>query len=486
MSERTRMVVVGLDGACWDLIEPLIRAGDLPTIRNLRNGGSWGPLASTVPPVTCPAWKCYSTGKNPGKLGVFWWQHIDVSARAIRIPSADWFGSKELWDQLNQAGIRTGVMGMPMTYPPRDLHGFMVAGGPDCASRCYARPADLERTLRSWGYHVHPSIEGRLENGSPLVDRILEWIELQFEVAERLLVREPLGFLQITIFYLNWLQHRFYDGEPVRKAWKLIDRRIARLVDRFEYVVIVSDHGTAPMRKVFFLNVWLEKNGYLRLAGRCSIAECLYRFGINKERVSDFCRVLRLGGLVSRSGVLKSLARRCLLDQEGLMSDRSGSEAIAGVDWTRTLAIALPQGPIFLNRDLVRGEREYERLRDRLIEEIEGIEDPDGGKPITKVYRREEIYHGEHTRRAPDLVALDADEYHNRGGLGRRNLFQESDWAGNNARHGLFLIRGPGVREGFPFDGMRIYDLAPTILHLMRAPVLDDVDGLIAEDVLAR
>jgi predicted AlkP superfamily phosphohydrolase/phosphomutase len=485
MSKRhRRVIVVGLDGACWDLIEPWVLASDLPVIRGLRDEGAWGPLESTIPPITCPAWKCYSTGKNPGKLGVFWWQHVDMSARRVMTPTSESFRSAELWDYLNRVGLRTGVMGMPTTYPPRDIVGFMISGGPDSASRGYTRPTGLEGILRSWGYRVHPPIEGSLQEGSPLVNHILDWIDLQFAVAERLLARESVEFLQLTIFYLNWLQHYFYNRDPVREAWVRIDRWIGKLANDFDHVVLMSDHGTAPMRKIFFLNAWLEQNGYLRTTRRRPVAERLYRFGITKERASEFARALRLGNLASRSDVLRSLARRFLLDEEGLMSDRSGDAALAGVDWERTLAVALPQGPIYVNRDVVRDRLEYEALRNQLIEGIEAIEDPDGGRPIAKVYRREDVYHGQHVNEAPDLIALDAEEYHNRGGLGKRALFQESDWAGNNARYGMFLVRGPRVRRGFRFSEMKIYDLAPTLLNLMGASIPNDMDGVVAQELL--
>jgi len=68
----TKVLVIGLDGATWDLIEPWAEEGKLPTFKMLMENGTWGELESCIPFVTYPAWKCYSTGKNPGRLGVYW------------------------------------------------------------------------------------------------------------------------------------------------------------------------------------------------------------------------------------------------------------------------------------------------------------------------------------------------------------------------------------------------------------------------------
>ena len=67
---KRKVFVLGLDGATFDVIKPLIEKGLLPTLKKLLEEGTHIPLTSSIPPVTVPAWKCYSTGKTPGKLGV--------------------------------------------------------------------------------------------------------------------------------------------------------------------------------------------------------------------------------------------------------------------------------------------------------------------------------------------------------------------------------------------------------------------------------
>ncbi len=67
----SRVLIIGIDGATFDLIQPWAEAGDLPNLARLMAEGVHGLLESTLPPVTSPAWPTFATGKNPGKHSVF-------------------------------------------------------------------------------------------------------------------------------------------------------------------------------------------------------------------------------------------------------------------------------------------------------------------------------------------------------------------------------------------------------------------------------
>ena len=138
--DKVNFLVIGIDGACWPLISELIDSGKLPNLKKLRENGVWGDMKSCIPPITCPAWKCYSTGKNPGKLGVFWWEYLDIKNKKSIIPNSRSFDSKEVWDYLNDKGYKTGIIGMPTTFPPNKVNGFMISGAPGAENKGYTYP----------------------------------------------------------------------------------------------------------------------------------------------------------------------------------------------------------------------------------------------------------------------------------------------------------------------------------------------------------
>ena len=69
--ERRKIVVIGLDGATFDIIEPLTKRGKLPNLARIMENGVYGELTSTIHPITPQAWTTFLTGKNAGKHGIF-------------------------------------------------------------------------------------------------------------------------------------------------------------------------------------------------------------------------------------------------------------------------------------------------------------------------------------------------------------------------------------------------------------------------------
>ena len=65
---RRKVCIIGLDGATFDVIEPLIKNGDLPNIASIMKGGVSAELNSTFFPQSAAAWTSFATGKNPGSI----------------------------------------------------------------------------------------------------------------------------------------------------------------------------------------------------------------------------------------------------------------------------------------------------------------------------------------------------------------------------------------------------------------------------------
>jgi len=472
---QDNILAIGIDGACWPLIDQWVDQGKLPNIESIQKNGTFGSLTSTVPPVTCPAWKCYSTGKNPGKLGVFWWENLDIENKESTIPNSKSFNSDEIWDILNKNGYTTGIVGMPLTYPPKSVDGFMVAGGPGAFDNGFTYPKRIERDLKSkFDYTPRPVLPANAEEEKETyVEKSIEQIDLDFKVAKYLHEKHPVDFLQITTFEINApLQHLFYDDWPTLEAWELIDEHIGDLSDEFKHIIIHSDHGTSKMDRQFYINNWFESEGYLTV--KTTLTERLASIGFHRDNILDILERLNIREPIQNNQIMRKFGRY-IPDSSGQFGETEGAAIFTKSQWNNTKAVGLAQGPIYLNKENMSGS-EYEKIRESLIEELLNISDPKNGKnPIQQVFKKEDIYHGEYTDKAPDLVALDSPRYHNKGGIGKSVMFGDSEWKGNNARNGLYAISGPQI------DSQRvdadIYDLAPTILDILNIPIPDDMDG---------
>jgi predicted AlkP superfamily phosphohydrolase/phosphomutase len=124
---------------------------------------------------------------------------------------------------------------------------------------------------------------------------------------------------------------------------------------------------------------------------------------------------------------------------------------------------------------------DYEPLRSKLIHELAALVNPATGKPhYARVYRREEIYSGQFLDSMPDLLCVPRDLRVADSGMGfRSNRLFDTDSAisGTHREVGIFAMRSPGVRRGVAIPEIRIYDIAPTILHCLDLPIPDDMDG---------
>ncbi len=471
-------LTIGLDGANWDLLGTWLSEGRLPNLQRLIDDGVGGVSESCLPPITVPNWKCYATGKNPGKLDVFRFDRIDTANRDHVFHDATDFKSAELWDYLNDEGMTAGVVNKPSTYPPKEIDGFVVAGGPDASETTYrsldsgfATPPDVETFLREeLDYRVHPNpMISPTEKGEAEIEAVLDLIDLRFEAAERLLERENPDFLHMTVFYSMALQHYFWNGEPVRRAWERIDENLGRFLDSDHDVLVMSDHGTWHVDTVFYVNAWLAEHGYL--TADAGVDSTLRRLGVTKERALSVAK--RLGMAETLGNAVPERIQRMVPWKEGVKADR----VLSVLDWDETTAVASNQGPIYLN--ISRDDPEYEALRDELIEGLEAVTHPETGQSLVKaVHRGEEFYTGPYADHAPDLLLDQGQNVHVSDAVGPDEAVADAGvWEGGNMPEGIFLFSGPSFRSQGLTQRTSITDLAPTLLHSMGAAVPDDMDG---------
>ncbi|MDR5657005.1 alkaline phosphatase family protein [Halodesulfurarchaeum sp. HSR-GB] len=470
----TRTFVVGLDGASWRLLEPWIEAGELPNLERLRETGTWAGTRSELPPVTFPNWKCYSSGKNPGGFGVYWFEHVDLEAGTIDVADGSDFQTVELWDYLNDAGQSTGVVNMPTMYPPREIDGPIVCGGPDAAEgeyraidSGYTSPPELAAELEErFDYRVHPDplLSGNDERGAE-VEAILELLDTHFEAALSLFEEQDLDFVHVTLFYLNVLHHFFWDEEPTRRAWTLVDEWLGRIGELEDTnVVLMSDHGSAPTTTEFYINEWLAENGYQTHSR--TVDDTLQQLGLNRETVLGIAK--RLGLVDTLAAIVPERLQQLVPQADGLKRQRK----LEAIDLEHTQAVASGQGPVYLNPAF-----DVDSVREQLMADLREVEDEQG--PIfSAVHPGEEVYSGPFRDSAPEIVVDQRPGVHVNDGIGGGTIMSGPDrWAAENTPFGIFVANGPSFESHGELDRISILDIAPTVLAAQGADVPTDMNG---------
>lgn len=146
---KKRVLVVGWDGADWDLIEPLLKRDKLPHLKRIMESGDFSSLESSTPSMSPVAWTTFATGKNPGKHGIFSFlrkrdeEFIPLTGDNVR--------AKRIWDYTSDQNLTSIVINVPMTYPPYELKGKLISGYLSLENTTYTYPQNLQEKIEAGG-----------------------------------------------------------------------------------------------------------------------------------------------------------------------------------------------------------------------------------------------------------------------------------------------------------------------------------------------
>lgn len=503
-----RVLLVGLDGGTFDVIGPLCRGGRLPTFSRLMEEGAWGDLQSTIPSITPPAFASLLTGCNPGKHGVFDFYSRQPGGYNPAPANGTTIKTETLPRILSRHQRMVGMVNVPMSYPPTPVNGFVVTDMMTPPGAAYTYPPELQQELDAMGYRIELDQWYRRGHELEMLEAILSVLRVQEQAVRKLMTEREWDLLAVVFRATDLAQHyfwRFMDpqhpdyteeegrafGHLIPRVYEECDAAIARLMETAgpeTNVVVLSDHGFGRETKMVHLSNWLHRLGYLHFSrsplGR--LKKLSFDLGLTADNVMN---------TLGRLGLEKLFTRASREMKSRIFS--SFFLSYADIDWSRTRAYARGQiGQIFLNvrgrepQGVVDAGDEYRILRSEIIQRLHEMTDPDTGQPmVDRVYVKEEIYTGDHTHDAPDILIDWRDmEYWAFDILagGRKivapNLRTRS---GGHRMNGIFLARGPEIAQGRSLDGARIIDVAPTVLHLLGLPVPQHMDGCVLQPLFA-
>jgi predicted AlkP superfamily phosphohydrolase/phosphomutase len=504
-SKQKKVIVIGLDGATFRLIEPWAQAGKLPTFAKLLKEGVRGNLRSTIRPESSIAWSSFATGKNPGKHGVFGFVVHRENSYSTDITTAKSIKSARLWNIVSDHGKKVVVLNVPMTYPPQPVNGCLVSGmlTPSLKSR-FTYPDGLgQELLTELGDYVI-TVHGVHHDKESFVNDVKYCTEKHKEAALYLMKKCEWDLFTVVFTELDRLQHFLWADmdpshprhDPERAAPNaileyhqylddILREILENVVDDSTTVLIISDHGFNGFYKTVHPNTWLRDQGLLTLRSEYS------RSGLKKL----------LFGLRSSPALAK--AKRALpVLRDMRLSTRSlnGLRFESMIDWQNTRAFYSEVGGIRINLEgrepegIVKPGSEYESLIENLHQTLESAMDPETGSSIFEaVYRREDLYWGPYVKRAPDLIIepkRDEDDPGKNYALAydvptndQSLLSLSNPRTGNHTLDGIFVASGEGMRRDVEIRGSSILDLAPTILFTMGLSVPEGLDGRVLQEI---
>jgi predicted AlkP superfamily phosphohydrolase/phosphomutase len=482
---KNRTVLIGLDGATFSILDSLMKDGVMPFLKEFVESGMRAELLSVVPPLTPPAWTSLMTGRSPGHHGIFDFFQKEEASHHIRFTSSLDVHCETIWSIASRYGSRVTTLNFPLMLPPPEINGNVVSGGwmtwRQLRLGCY--PDDLYDKIKALqGFnarelamdmsHEEKALEGcRNEEYEDWISLHIRREEQWFNILKHFMREDPCELTAILFDGVDKIQHlcwrflspdyqndeRSPQEQRIRNLcleyFSKLDRLLAQIADMAgpdATIVMASDHGFGAQTETFFVNTWLEQNGYLAWANDSA----------PKEGESA---VLGMG----------QLARH-----------------VYTLDWERTQAYASTPSSngvhiVVADNDHEKGisKADYEQFRNKLIDSLYSVLSPATGKPaVTRIWTREEAFSGPHMHHAPDLTLGLWD-----GGLisilaSDEPVKLRSKPSGTHRFEGVILARGPGIQQGANLDAMSILNVAPILLYTLGLPIPEDMEGHVPKE----
>lgn len=473
-----RVLLLGLDGATFTVLDPLMEAGVMPVLQSLCSRGTRSLLLSTSNPLTPSAWTSMTTGRSPGNHGVFDFVRVEQSGPhpTFRLATSSDIRCPTLFSILGQQGLTTISLNFPVMLPPKPEMGFMIPG--------FVPHRHLRRATNPRGFYERLKEIPGLKLDEITVDfeeerrsvQVLEqhqyesWIEFHirrerhwWRILDHLMTTEPWVLSAVIFDGVDKLQHacwRFLDpalyDEASASDWERrvrqlcldyfreIDGIIGKLLDLLDdgdQVLVTSDHGFCATDEIFYVNSWLSEHEYLTWTDDAP------------------------------------LANAGMLNTEGMKTPAFL------FDWAATRAYALTPGSngIYLHVD---DDTERHRLADEIAEGLMSVRNPiTGERVVRRVMKREDAFPGSASDQAPDLTLVLRD-------YGFVSVLRSQDAVrprpeivGAHHPNGIFIAAGAGIRQGATVDRLSILDVTPAMMYGLGQAIPREFEGRLPKEI---
>ena len=448
-----RVLVIGWDGATFELLDPLLSAGALPNVQRLVERGRTATLQSTIVPISSAAWVGAVTGCTPGEHGVYDFFEPVPDSYEVRLVSARSNHLPPLWRILGWHGMRSVVFGVPLTWPPEELDGTLVAGMLSPFDATYTWPPELADDLRARGFQ--PDLGIWRED----VELTPQRMQRQLDIKRDAVLEQLAGdwdFGMVVFKSLDVLSHRMYDPNPrgaVAQWMGELDRVLGELLEAVGPdvdVLLVSDHGFRAYRRNFFTHAWLLEAGFA------------------VER-SDASSARGPGGALAEARATEHSQRIGALDLERSVAFAGSAEGNFG-GIRLNLRGREPAGSV--------DPAEADEVLARIEAALRALVIPGTQTPlVVDVVRGPDLYPGPHAGMLPDLLIETHPSVAVRPTPNPTAFAELNGIFPDHAREGILVCAGPSFAGSSQREQADIADLAPTVLYLLGLPTYREMSG---------
>jgi predicted AlkP superfamily phosphohydrolase/phosphomutase len=487
-----RVLLFGVDGLAFRILEPMMQAGYLPNFQALAHDGAKAVLESRYPPCSPPAWMSLVTGVKPAKHGVYDFWEYDAQGKDHLVTGRK--GGRAIWNVLSDHGKRVLVVNVPLTYPPEPINGIFVSGFPGASEKgdfTYPRAFREELFARVPGYRVDVDLFAVRRGDRTSADEVVNVTENRIALMRYLLREKEWDFAFVVHRLADYLQHSRWPevtgmAPPELRYYQLLDEALGEAREAIGpdgYLFVVSDHGFQGTRATFAINEYLYRHGWLY-----SERNHHYGFHLAKSIAKSALRHVGLLDTVRRAK--RQVEAR--IEEAGAAEPRviqrlvpyltREEELAAGVSVPSWTGAGGGYAALTITRPL--STQQLIELRAGLL----AVRDPSTDQPLLDaIYSSDVFGTGPYAPETECLLLLPSDGNTFTPVLGKPQLWDYVPRAhGTHHKDGVFYACGPSIRAGMdgptgvPFE---VCDVMPTVLRAMGLPIPEGVDGRVLEEI---
>jgi len=446
-----QVVLLGADGATWDVALPMIKEGKLPHLAALMARGTWSDLRTTIPWKSPIIWTSIATGKRSQAHGIHDFVVRDQATHTVIPVSVSLRKVKAIWDIVSEAGLRVDAVNWYASWPAEPLNGTMLSYR-FLQQGLSEQVFPPERTRE-----IDELVEQLEQTGLPRDERMIA------QVGLFLLEHDRPDLHLLYLRDIDGMQHFFWryhaarrgslvarwlygptdpaalteKGRRIEEAYEQLDAvlgRVLALVGPHTAIVVVSDHGggiKAPGQLYFTLNPVLEQWGWLRY--------------LPDGKTIDWATTQ-----------VYDATKRPWYEQRELFINRR------------------PEGPFGGG---IREEAERQLLH-AVVERLNSLRTGSGKPVVTKAWVRESTHEA---RLVVARVNVMLEPNDTMEGHDTTRSVSQMMWrtprTGTHRAPGILVMAGPGIQSGSRLRAASVLDLTPTMLYLLGLPVANDMEG---------
>ncbi len=461
-----KLILIGIDGATWKIIGPLISSGEAQNFHSLISQGSVGVLHSTVPAQSPPAWTSMFTGVNPGKHGIV--DFVLYEGRKFVPCMSRYRMTETIWRMVSDAGRKCIIINDPVNFPPEKVNGIMTTGlmtPPGSTNWIYPkeRRDEIETVARGYECDIPSNFRTVLSEDREAAVEIIRRLNSKiFRVGAYAASKLEWDVLAVIFTATDRLQHFWWNEQNrIADLYKRIDVMLGEFIKCAKAtpadIMVVSDHGFGPCHNFVSINGWLEQAG-LAVRSESPLSKVFAGSGLTRGRIRS-----KMGDWPSAFRVMpafmQDIVRKFIPES---------AENLKELDITRSIAFSKTPSGIY-----VRDDNSVEIVLRKLSEMHDNIT---GNPIIEKVMKRDEVLHGDYVYRAPDLFLQPAAGY----GFSIDKADLERGYTAIHRPEGIFIHYRPNsVSDSRTLSGpVRPWDVAASVLKILGVPVPKYFDGV--------